>query len=226
MKTYLIKKEVKSIWKWGAFAMALIFIVFIIGENNGTGRSFIEMPRAMLLGELSSLESPLVSKGYFYVWFLVVSFLLGVILAVAQMRPEIQLKTFQFLIHRPVTKKNILDAKILTGLAVLIVSMGIPLSFVVLTCKISGNYAAPFYLDMIIDWVIGIYCACCFYLSVFYCCLQEGKYRKWFSLFSIPIFCLSIFLLSSYFPVWLMILVAILIWYFAILGSFEERDFS
>ena len=225
MKTYLIKKELKSVWKWGAFAITVLFLVFIIGESIGLHYSIVEMPRVLLSGELGSLESPLVSKGYHYYWFLVVSFLLGVILAVVQIRPEIQLKTFQFLMHRPVTKKNILDTKILAGLFVLVVSIGIPFSFIALVCLIPGNYAAPFYPDMMIDWVFGIYCACCIYLSVFYCCLQEGKYRKWFSLLSTPVFCMTIFYLSNNFSGWFMLLTTPLIWYFAIFSSFEERDF-
>lgn len=229
MKTYLIKKEFKSVWKWGVLAMIIHFFLFIYGETFGGRHSFVEVPHLMLSGKLANAQSPLMGWGSYFTYFLINSIVLSIVLAFVQIYPEIQNKTLQFLLHRPVTKKEILDAKIITGLATLVVGIGAPFGFVVLTCMISGNYAAPFEIGMVFKWVICIYFACCVYLAIFNCCLKEGRYWKWVPLFSMPVFYGLIYLASFYFSPWLLITTLFLIitlWYLAVQDSFYERDFS
>ncbi len=227
MKTYLIKKEIRSIWKWALIASAIQFIGFIIVECLATRHSIIEAPYLLLSGEFAESTSPLFGYGT-ATFFWLISILTAVVLPVVQINPEIQNKTITFLLHRPISKSDVLNAKIVSGLVMLILSIGVQLSFVILVCSIPGNYAAPFEFDMIFNWILCIYFSCCVYLAVLFCCLQVGKFQKWLALCSLPILFL-ISLTISYFSIWLqltLLLTTITLWYLAVRYSFEERDFS
>lgn len=226
MKTYLIKKEIKSIWKWALIASAIQFIGFIIGESFGTSHSIIEVPLLMLSGKLAQSYSPLFESATF---FGLISILTAIVLPFVQIHPEIQGKTITFLLHRPVSKSDVLNAKIVSGLVMLILSIGAQLSFMILVCSIPGNYAAPFEFDMIFNWFLFIYFSCIVYLAILFCCLQEGKFKKWLALFSLPFFFWLLLFTTINFSIWLQLtfyLTAISLWYLAVCYSFEERDFS
>lgn len=229
MKTYLIKKELKSVWKWAALAIAFHFFAFFYTLTQGVEHPFINLPYILISGEYLGQVSPLEIKSFYFECFCIISILLGGILAIVQIYPELQLKTLSFLMHRAVTKKEVLNSKVFTGLFVLIVSICLPFSFVVFTCVIPGNYTAPFCLEMIIPWFICIYFASCFYLCLFYCLLQEGRFLKWIVLLSLSVYFGLVWSSLIYLSTWqlfFLLLIGITIWYLALLGTFEERDFS
>lgn len=229
MKTYLIKKEFKSIWKWSALAIVLQLFAFFYTLTERTEYSFISLPHLILSGEYLGKVSPLEINNSYYQFFWIISILLGVILAVIQIYPELQLKTLSFLMHRPVTKIEVLNSKVFTGLFVLIASISLPFSFAILTCLIPGNYAAPFCIEMIFPWVVSVFFACYSYLCVLYCLLQEGRFLKWIVLLSLPVYFGMVWEVLIYHSIWqlfILLVTGLIIWYFALLRTFEERDFS
>lgn len=228
MKTYLIKKEFKSIWKWGIIAAAIQFIGFMIGQSLESRHSLIEIPYLMLTGELAEVTSPMFGhSSIIYFWF--ISILTAIVLPIVQMNPEIQNKTMTFLLHRPISKSDAINSKIVSGLVILVLSIGLQLGFVILVCSIPGNYAAPFEFDMTFSWLLCIYFSCCMYLAVLFCFLQEGKFKKWVALFSLLTLYWLFLVVLLHFSIWILIiflLATFSVWYLAIRYSFEERDFS
>jgi hypothetical protein len=76
-------------------------------------------------------------------WLLCLSGLLGLSLAGVQFWMPLWTRTWGFLIHRACSKNQILVSKLLTGLLIFIIVMGLPWMFLVNTCERLKDIAVP-----------------------------------------------------------------------------------
>jgi ABC-type transport system involved in multi-copper enzyme maturation permease subunit len=237
MKTYLIKKEIRSLWKWVTLAIIFHFITFSIYVTIGTYHHFFEAPYLLLTGNFRGIASPFFEEMSYFIYFTIILLLSGVVFAIAQIRSEIQDKTLQFLLHRPILKKDIIKVKLITGIVAIFISNGIPLSFIAFTCSIEGNFPAPFTADMFFYRAAYLFLSAFIYLGIFQSYLINGKWKKMIVILQIPLIWGIAFYLYLFFLLWfgeayallvgvICLLAVVFVWHLVILNLFEEMDFK
>lgn len=125
---------------------------------------------------------PFVFEGYSTFMFVVCTF--GWLLGLQQTFWESKQKTWLFLLHRPMQRENIIQSKLLAGLAVYLLITVVPLLIYCFWAATPGTHASPFSWSYTERWWRVILGGVVFYEAGFFCGLRPGR---WFGSRLIPL---------------------------------------
>ena len=149
----LLVKELREIWWMGLAALVVASCVAIDAMGIGFSND------GQILWRRKRGQSPFIGASDFSSSIGWTALFLGSALGLWQTLSESVTGTWSFLLHRPITRRQVVATKLLAGTGLLIVSIGLPLLFYFLWAM-SGVHKAPFELWMVEDtlrfWAAGM----------------------------------------------------------------------
>ena len=224
----LAVKELREIWWMGAAAFLFVGSAVWLAMGTPTGIpgfhvTSIQEVRPSDGYPINFLQRDMVQYVLFGGWLLALG------LGVWQTMGESFRGTWRFLLHRPAPRSAVMITKIVIGLAVLLVAIGLPILIYVWWAATPGNHASPFEWWMTMPtWQILAACTPV-YLAAMLCGLREAR---WYGSRFLPL-AMSLLLplaptglpwLSS--AIWGLIVVSDALLVAAILFAAQERDFA
>lgn len=132
--------------------------------------------------------------------FLVISVVAAIVFGFHQTVWESWRQTTLFLLHRPMPRIQIFQAKLLAGLLILLVVAAIPLLVYCLWAAANGTHASPFYWSMSDPWWQSVEVAVVCYLGAF---LSGLRSAHWFGSRTWPLLASAVMAIGlKNLPVW------------------------
>ena len=177
----LCMKELRENAVWAAIALVVAMgVIFFrrapdllgpVGTHLLVPYSYYR-PVSMLPGRLT-LALPLLWSTYLMALFCMAW---GAALGLVQTLVERGRGTYQVLLALPVTRLQVLRAKILTGIALYLLSVGIPFALLVLRAATPGQYPSPFRFWMVGPGVAAIACGLLAYAGAVLTVLRPARW--------------------------------------------------
>ena len=190
MHAALIRKEIRETGWLGLIAM--VMLGFVIAPYLGIDFLSVRISEPVYIPFLDSGLSQMLA-------------LIGGILAAAigywQTLGESLRKTWLYLLHRPISRTDVIGIKLVTGLSLLLAMTGLPIAVYFLWAVTQGTHASPFELWFSSDeWLMWLMTPS-IYLGAFLSGLREAR---WFvsRLLPLPgpVFCVCIVAMTGEWP--------------------------
>lgn len=162
----MIWKEFRENLKWAALgflatAGALAFA--ITQHKGGLSRDYLGM------------GSPL-SNDMFQAATMICSAVVALLLGLVQVLPEKQLDKWAFLVHRPVSRTQLLAGKVITGLTLYALAVGVPFACAAVWAAAPGNVPAPFEPGLLLPVVADFLAGTVYYFAGMVIALREARW--------------------------------------------------
>lgn len=166
MSKPLLFKELRETWWMGLAAAVVVLCIVVDAMGVGIGSNWRLQWRPLRY-------SPFLSPD-FSITIGTTAIFLGTALGLWQTMAESVAGTWSYLLHRPVSPRQVVATKALAGTAVFLVGIGLPL-LMYLLWALSGGHGAPFELWMTEDtlrlWMTGFVA----YLTAFLCGIRTAR---------------------------------------------------
>ena len=223
MNTQLLRKELREVWLIGLLALlAAALIVMSDAELHPLSDPW----RTAHAAQPGGRAIPLIRVCYPLGPAAVVA---GLILGLWQSWSENIRGTWGFLLHRPISRSSVLYHKLGSGIAVLLVAVGVPLALLTCWAVSPGHHVVGLESRMGADAWAAVLCGTVAYLSAFLSGIRSARW--WGSRFLVlgpggAIVFLTIASGTIWGWSWLIIPVIDLLLLAAILHEAEQRNFS
>lgn len=142
----LLKKEWREQFKFALLGLAIFSLLLVLVVRDGLNPLRDVMAGSPSLGQTDGMQPLLSSEVLAVATFTCAIF--GIVLGWLQIHAERHPDLRAFLLHRPVVRASILQAKWLAGVALYSVAIGLPLTALLVYVLIPGHTPAPF------DWAM------------------------------------------------------------------------
>ncbi len=170
----LLRKELRQLRLWGLAAGAVL-LLYALGQTDAMQR-LLQGSGMVNYNPLYSAQSPFLQNDGFGEAYSVLMMLCGIMLGFAQIAGEQMRKTWQFLLHRPVSRGLILTAKLLAGTLWYAVAVGVPLALLSGYAIVPGHYAAPWRFSMLYPFAVMAMAGWLGYLSGVQMALRRARW--------------------------------------------------
>lgn len=149
----LLWKEFQENLKWAVLPVVLIFGIFALGS----------VPPLLKQDPLMALSA--------------IAAVFGAALGFLQVFFEARGDRRALLLHRPVSHSQVFLAKVIAGLSLYLVALGIPFAFAVAWAATPGHFAAPFRWGMALPWLADSLTGVVYYFAGM---LAAGREARWY----------------------------------------------
>lgn len=222
MSSTLFAKELRETWWMGLMALVAAGCVVIDAMGVGLGHDW------RIQWTQNRGQSPFLARDFSYA-IGVTALCLGGALGLWQTMSEGMIGTWSYILHRPISRFQVIATKLFAGVVILFVSIGLPL-LGYLVWALSEVHAAPFELWMTEDtlrlWMSGVVG----YLATFLTGIRTARIymsRLWPLVPALLIFEGQ----QEYYPWlptvgWFLILIAAVLFLLSIFFAAEQRDYA
>ena len=225
----LARKEFREIWWLGV--AAFLFVGMAVWDGMGLTVDLARL-RIVSMAELSPTYRHRVPffNGDIYQFVIFGSWALAIGLGLWQTLGESFRGTWRFLLHRPLPRQAVILTKVMTGMVVLLVAIGLPILIYALWAAKPGTHASPFEWWMTARaWQLWA-ASSPLYLAAVLCGLRDARWYGSRFLPLVPFVCLPLLtfvnLPSVATATWALIALSDVLLLAAILFVTRERDFA
>jgi hypothetical protein len=164
----MIWKEGRETLKWAALVLlgTAIAVVLVLWNHRGTDlveRGYAHPGTPLLTEEFQAVT-------------IVAGAAAALLIALAQTLPEKRLDKWAFLIHRPVTPSRLLIGKIMAGLGLYVLAVGLPYAAAVIWVATPGHVPAPFEPGMLLAGTADLLAGVMYYFAGMVIGLREARW--------------------------------------------------
>ena len=166
----LIKKEMREhlfVAAGGLLASLALVAVFMRAPEQLRPLQYIPYPLPVGL-----------ATNQFAGWHTALCCILGLVLGALMTWKESAKKTWHFLIHRPVEKRRILQAKLLAGTLLYLSALAVPYAFLAVWSAVPGHFPAPFTIDYLFPGLESLVRGLGIFYAAFLCGVYEAKWTR------------------------------------------------
>ena len=164
----MIWKELREGLKWAALALLLTAgaVIFVLANHRGFGPGHTQY---------RGVGSPILADDFQAVT-IIASAVTALLLSLAQTMPEKRLDKWAFLVHRPVSRTRLLLGKIIAGLILYAIAVGVPFLGAILWVATPGHVPAPFEPAMALPGVADLLAGVMYYFAGMLIGLREARW--------------------------------------------------
>lgn len=176
----ILWKELRENWKWAALGSLCLAFVELYALYQPAG--YNELP---------------INSQMFTLVTICGSVLIGAALGALQILPELSRDRWAALLHRPVPRSTVFLGKIIAGIGLYLIAVGIPLLLCILCSALPGQFASPFVPALIPPVIGNAFLGVAFYAAAVLVCLTRGHWYRQRALIVLSVLPLLIIVPSS-----------------------------
>jgi hypothetical protein len=134
------------------------------------------LPTLLILGSMALLGVPMLMDSEYLLYVHLVAGLFGAVLGFLQVNGEARGDKRSLLMHRPLTGSQIFLAKVIAGVGLYLLALGIPSAIAVALAATPGHVYQPFEWPMVLPWVADVLTGLVYYFAGMLTAQREARW--------------------------------------------------